>query len=311
MKALAVLVLVCSVAHAQPWAAGVSDKDQGDAQALFADANKLFAQEAHGPALEKYTRAIALWDHPLIRFNMAVTLVRLDKFLEAAEAMDRALRFGKDPFPPPEQYRQAVDYQKLIAGRVGEIEVTCMQTGAQVALDGKQWLACPGTQKIRVLAGEHSLVTEATGFMTKSQRVIVTGGKTQIARVELERIETAANYEYPTKRWIPWSVAGGGAAVGVVGLAVYLVGRSQMDDFRKNFARECPRGCDLDAQPALSDQHDSAQFKGTLGATLMITGGAVLAGGAVWALVINRPRRVVPAVEVTPAGASVGASWSW
>jgi hypothetical protein len=310
VKALAILVLLAGVAHAQPWAAGVSDKDQGDAQALFADANKLFAQEAHGPALEKYTRAIALWDHPLIRFNMAVTLVRLDKFLEAAEAIDRALRFGKDPFPTPEQYRQALDYQKLIAGRVGEIEVTCTQR-AQVALDGKQWLACPGTQKTRVLAGEHALVAEADGFMTKSQRVIVTGGKTATARVELERIETAVKYEYPTKRWIPWSVAGGGAALGVVGLAVYLAGKSQMDDFKENFARECPRGCDLDTQPALDDQHDSARFKGTLGVTLMITGGAVLAGGAVWALVINRPRRVTPAVEVTPAGASIGASWAW
>jgi len=311
VKALVILLLCAATAHAQPWAQGVTEKDQGAAQALFADANKLFAQEAHAPALEKYTQAIALWDHPLIRFNMAVTLVRLDRFLEAAEAIDRALRFGQAPFPTPEQYRQAVDYQKLVGGRIGEIEVTCAQAGAQITLDGKQWLACPATKKVRVLAGEHALVAEAKDFMTRSQRLVVTGGKTASARVELDRVETVATYEYRTQRWIPWSVAGSGAALAAIGVAIWFSGRSQMDDFEENFARECPAGCDLDDAPALRDQRDSAQFKGNLGAGMMIGGGAVLVGGAVWAIVFNKPQRVLPTVESTPAGATLGASWRW
>jgi hypothetical protein len=314
VKALVVLVLLVLLgraAHAQPWAEGVTDKNQNAAQALFADANKLFAQEAHGPALEKYVQAIALWDHPLIRFNMAVTLVRLDRFLDAALAIDRALRFGQAPFPTPEQYRQALDYQKLVGGRVGELEVTCAQAGVQVTLDGKQWLACPATQKLRVLAGEHALVAEAKDHMTKSQRLVVTGGKTTTASVELLRIETVATYEHPTRRWIPWTVAGGGAGLAAIGVAIWFSGRSQMDDFDENFARECPAGCDLDDAPALRDQRDGAQFKGNLGAAMVIGGGAVLAGGVVWAVVFNKPQRVLPTVEATPQGATLGASWRW
>ena len=307
MRILLALVLLTSLAHAQPWAEGVDDTTQSEANALFSEANKLFGQEAHAPALEKYTKAIALWDHPLIRFNMAVTLVRLDRYLEAAEAIDRALRFGKDPFPTPEQYRQAVDYQKLIAGRVGTIEATCTQSGTQVSLDGKRWFACPATQQTRVLVGEHLVVGELAGHMTQSQRIVVTGGVVAKASVEAQRIETVTKYVYPTRRWIPWTVAAGGAALGLTGLAVWIAGDNQLDEFRDNFARTCPSGCDLDSEPALKDQRDSALFKGTLGTTFMIAGGAAVAGGVVWALVFNKPRAVLPTIESTPGSVTVGA----
>ncbi|HEY5938930.1 MAG TPA: tetratricopeptide repeat protein [Kofleriaceae bacterium] len=313
MKRLVVLALLVlpAAAFAQPWAEGVAEPDRDAAQALFAEANKLFATEAHAPALEKYTRAIALWDHPLIRFNIAVTLVRLDRFLEAAEAMDRALRFNKEPFPTPEQYRQALDYQKLIAGRVGDVEATCTQAGVQVSLDGKPWLSCPGTQKTRVLAGQHALVAEAPGHLTRTSRVVVTGGATAKARIELDRIEGAVRFEYPTRRWIPWSVVAGGAAIGAAGVAVWFSGRNQLDDFELNLARECPEGCNVDERGALRDQRDGAKFKARLGVATMIAGGVAVATGATWAFVFNRPRRVLPTVEASPTGAQIGASWRW
>src|SRR5690606_37398674 len=122
--------------------------------AAFAEANELFSQQAHQPAIEKYKEALAAWDHPLIRFNMAVSLVRLDRILEAAEALDSALRFGQAPFTP-EEHQRALDYQRLVGGRIGNVEASCDQDGVQVLLDGKPWFQCPGTQKLRVMAGEH------------------------------------------------------------------------------------------------------------------------------------------------------------
>ena len=80
------------------------------ANALFAEGNQLFAQQAHAPALEKYKAAIALWDHPLIRFNMAVTEIRLDRILEAADDLDERCATATTPFTP-ELYQQALDYQ--------------------------------------------------------------------------------------------------------------------------------------------------------------------------------------------------------
>jgi hypothetical protein len=112
---LVTLVAASSPARADetPWAKGVPAPQQDKANALFAEANQLFGQQADGPALEKYKAAIALWDHPMIRFNMAVTLIRLDKVLDAADALEAALRFGSQPFTK-ELFQQAQTYQQLL-----------------------------------------------------------------------------------------------------------------------------------------------------------------------------------------------------
>ena len=59
-----------------PWSVGVPLAVQARANALYDEGNQLFVQQAHAPALEKYKQALALWDHPLIRFNLAVTDLR-------------------------------------------------------------------------------------------------------------------------------------------------------------------------------------------------------------------------------------------
>jgi hypothetical protein len=115
--------------RATPWAKDVPAAQQEQARALFEDGNQLFAQQAHGPALDRYRAAGALWDHPMIRFNMAVTEIRLDRVLDAADDLQAALRFGQTPFTP-ELHQQALDYQALLAGRIGELEVGCAQPGS-------------------------------------------------------------------------------------------------------------------------------------------------------------------------------------
>jgi hypothetical protein len=308
---LLAVLLAAGVAHAdnKPWAQGVAQKTQDEANALFADANTLFARQAHAAALEKYRAAIALWDHPLIRFNMAVTLIRLDRVLEAADELDQALRYGNTPFEA-DHYQQALDYKALLAGRVGTIEASCEQAGAHVLLDGKPWFDCPNTRKQRVLAGEHAVVGERDGYLTRSLRLVVTGGSTMREKLELVPLDSAVALEYPTRRWIPWTIAGGGAAIAVSGLAVLFAGRSQMDKFSNEFRMACPQGCSLSTQPLLADERSSAQLKGTVGVSMIVAGGAVAASGVVWAI-LNKPRRVMPTVEVTPSHGGASASVGW
>jgi Tfp pilus assembly protein PilE len=316
MFVIAVLVGIAGPAHADPpWAAGVAKDKQQQANALFAEANQLFAQQAHAPALAKYQAALALWDHPLIEFNTAVTLVRLDRILEAADAIDKALAYDAAPFPTQEQYQQALDYQKLVAGRVGWISATCTQPGATMSLDGKPWFTCPGTQRRRVLVGNHTVTGVATGFMPVSHDTLVVGNDDWSGTYNFLPITDTATLAYPSPRWLPWTVAGGGAAIALSGLGVWLAGRDQMDRFQQDYAVLCPMGCSaqLDANPVerqLADRRDAAHLKGNVGIGLMAGGGAVLAGGVVWAI-LNRPRRVLPNVEVAPTmnGASAAVSW--
>ena len=120
LRTLLVVLLMCTTASADdasPWAVGVSIETQQRANALFAEGNQLFAQQAHAIAIDKYKAALELWDHPLIRFNLAVTLIRVGKLVEASDALDRALRYGNQPFDAT-QYQQARDYQVMLDKRI-------------------------------------------------------------------------------------------------------------------------------------------------------------------------------------------------
>jgi len=316
MRRAALVVLVAAISaepaaadSRTPWSEGVPKATQDKANALFDEGNKLFEQQAHAPAVEKYRAALALWDHPMIRFNLAVTLIRLDRVLEAADELERALRFKDLPFPK-ELYRQALDYQALVRGRVGDIVASCAQANVRVLLDGKPWFDCPGTKQQRVLAGPHAIVGERDGFLTSSQRVVAIGGEVTNAKVELVSLESAVKLEYPTPRWIPWTIASAGAAIALGGAAFWVAGHNAMDRYGSDFATACPSGCDLSTQPALADERRGAELDGKIAIGLAAGGGAIALAGLVYAI-LDHPRRVLPHVEVAPAPGGMAAHVGW
>lgn len=295
------------------WAKGVPEPNQRQAEKLFDEGNELFAKQAHAPAVDKYKAALALWDHPLVQFNLAVTLIRLERPLEAAEHLERALRYNEKPFTKPELYQQGLDFQVLLKNQLGYISVSCDQAGATITLDGKAWFNCPGTQKVRVPAGEHTIVGDLAKYLPVNRRLVVSGGATASEKITLEPLDTAIKLQYPYKRWLPWTIAVGGAAIAAAGGGVWLAGRGQMNSFKENFDRDCMAGCekDLSEHPALRDQRDSAELKGTIGIAMMVAGGATAVGGLVFALVFNQPKRVLPNVEVNVAGGGARAGVTW
>lgn len=313
MKALLVLVLLAGVAHAEdPWEQGVSEAQQDKANALFREANALFAEKAHPAALEKYRAAVALWDHPMIRFNMAVTLIRLDQYLEAAEQLEKALRYGATPFTP-ELYEQALDYQALVTKQLGYIDVTCTEPGTHITLDGKPLFDAPGTKHIRTTSGEHSIVGEKKGFMTVSRSLVIVGGTTVKESVQMLPVEAALVIEYKHPRWMPWTLTGVGAALAAGGLGLVIAGNRQMDRFSAAFVRECPSGCEagLTMHQALADEQDSAILKSKIGVSLLVTGGAAVVSGIVWGITNRHTRTIGPHVEVAPTASGASASASW
>lgn len=307
MKSLVMLWLLASTAYADDdWAKDVTPQHQKDANALFAEGNQLFAQQAHAPALEKYKAALALWDHPLIHFNTAVTEIRLDRILDAAADLDKALQYGDTPFPSKELYQQALDYQLLVKGRVGEVDATCTQPHVHILLDGKPWFDCPNTGKQRVLIGEHVILGEdpTKDLVPETHKVVVTSGTTVAQTITLRDFDSAVVLAYPYPRWIPFTIAGSGAAIALGGLAFWFAGRSQMDEFESDFATQCPTGCDaaLNAKPQetlLAQKRDSAELKGKIGISMMIAGGAITVTGTVMAIINSKAKRVLP-VELTP-----------
>jgi len=163
-----------------------------------------------------------------------------------------------------------------------------------------------------VTTGEHAVVAERKGYLTESRRLVVAGGSTVRHALKLVPLESAVIVEYKHPRWLPWTITATGGVIALGGLGFWLAGKSQMDDFAQQFVKECPTGCesDLSMHAALASEQDAALFKGKLGVSMMIGGGAITVAGAIFAIT-NRPIRRLPRVEVAPSagGATVRAGW--
>ena len=299
----------------KPWAEGVPQDQQDKARALYEEGNTLFGQQALTGALDKYKEAIALWEHPLVRYNMAVTEIRLEKILDAADDLEKALKWGDKPFKP-ELYQEALGYQALIKGQVGTVEASCDQPGASLLFDGKPLMSCPGSKSMRVLAGEHTIVGEKKDYLTQSTKLVVAGDTTAKANIKLVPLDTAVSYKYRYRRWIPWSMIGGGLLVGVAGAGTWFLGKQEMDTFNTDYAVTCANGCESGlsdpAHAGLRNERDQAKLKGQLGIGIGALGGAIIATGIVL-VVTNKAEKILPNMEVAPTagGAVTTVGWSF
>lgn len=289
-----VLALLATPAFAgnEPWSAGVTDAQKQAAQTLLEQGNALFLDKKFSAALEKYKEAVAAWDHPAIRFNMVRCLIQLEKPVEASDSLELALRFGGAALEDT-VYREALNYQKLLATQIGDLEISCTQAGVKVSLDGQALAACPNTTKRRAIVGQHMIVGTKDGFLTKTVEAIVTGGKQQKVAVSLVPLETAAKITHRWPGWVPWSVFGGGLAVAGFGGVLQLQASSTMRSYDKQVSRNCSEmHCDPN-DPTMLDTSDkrSAERLNVIAISVMSVGAAAVITGGVM-LYLNRGRTV-------------------
>lgn len=296
------LVVIGVPAHAddKPWAAGVSAENQKAALDLYNDGAKAFGDAEYKDALATYTRALALWDHPAIRYNIAVCLINLDRPVEALDNLEHAMRFGAAPLGP-ELWRQAQMNQKLLAARVAEIEVNA-EPGAVVSLDGKP---LDGASQ-RVLTGDHQIVVEKPKYQTETRAIRLNPGDHVTIKIELKPIAVARTLHRRWSRWIPWSVLGGGGVVALVGVPVWFAASSSYDRYDTEVTTSCPHGCIAGTAAAqhVMDLKSHADLQYTAARSLVAVGGAIAATGFVM-VILNQPHLVTPVVGTDHVGLAV------
>ena len=285
-----VLVVLAPVARAEdkPWATGVTAENQKAALDLYVQANKAFEQAAspadYKQVLETYTKALALWDHPQIRYNIAVCLINLDRTVEAFDNLEQAMRFGQAAIGP-DLWKQGQSYQKLLAGRVAEIEVSA-EPGASVSLDGKPLAS---TQQ-RVLSGDHQVVVEKPRYQTETRAIRVTGGQKVTIKIELKPIAVQSQLHRRFARWLPWTVIGVGAAVAIVGAPFMVASHSNYNTYNDDVNTMCGAGCTPANTPSkISSELSTAKLFNNIAVSAFVSGGAILATGFVM-VVLNQPR---------------------
>ena len=294
---LLALIAVPAWADDKPWAAGVTAENQKAALDLYNDGAKAFGDADYKDALATYTRALALWDHPAIRYNIAVCLINLDRPVEALDNLEHAMRFGAAPLGP-DLWRQAQMNQKLLAARVAEIEVQS-EPGAAVSLDGKP---LDGASQ-RVLTGDHQIVVEKPKYQTETRAIRLNPGEHVTIKIELKPVAVARTLHRRWSRWIPWSVLGGGVVVAAVGAPVYLAAGSSLDRYDAAVTADCPHGCiaGTPAAKTVMDLKSHADAQETAAISLFVAGGAIAATGFVM-VILNQPHLVTPVVGTDHVG---------
>ncbi|MFN0245633.1 MAG: tetratricopeptide repeat protein [Kofleriaceae bacterium] len=303
-----------------PWSEGVTPAAQEAALALFQTGNVYFEQAKYTEAVERYEKALSAWDHPNIRFNMAVCFINMRQPLAAWDHLKNALRFGEPPLGK-KLFADAQSYLAVLEASLGELTVKSAQPDVKIEIDGVQFLVGVGQKTTRLLAGKHQLVATRPGYITDSRALDLPAGTPVTEVISLTKTTFAVevrreNYERRWGWWTPWAVTGIGLALGLTGTFLYVSARRDIEDYDRALLRECPAGClDSDIPESLKDRETAAKRKsGVAIVTWSAAGGLALIGGVM--AILNRPRkteerRPTPTVTITPGYVGAGFSVSF
>lgn len=286
----------------RPWARDVPRDKQMRARELYRAGNALLEEGLFGQALDMYQQAIAFWDHPGIRFNMAIVLIKLSRMVDAYESLEMALRYGPEALEPQE-HAQAVNYKSLLEGQVARLMVTCSEPGARVTLDGKYLFTAPGHGIKLVLTGEHQVVVSKPGLRTVTRSLQVMPRR--LNRIDLlllprDRGRVLVQRWSP---WKPWVVSAAGAAVALMGIPLQLRAQSNLDSYDAEIRARCETGCSLTDVPLhVRAMESRGQFQNRLALTSFAVGGAVVVTGLTL-VILNRPHTV--AASPSPLRSSI------
>lgn len=293
----------------RPWTCAVSEEEQQQALALFQEGNQLFDDSLFVAAVDKYRSALAHWEHPSIHYNLMLALVALDRPIEAYESSVATLRHGPEALRPDE-YLRATDYQKLLRGRIAELEVRCSEPGATVSLDGELLFRAPGSVRRFVLPGKHELVTRKRGYLTTHQTLQLAPDKLQIVEVAMLPADQALITIRSWKRWQPWVAVGTGVGLGLVGAVLEWRADANNRALQTLFGADCPapEGCQ---ESSYSHAVQRRMWRSTwyrrVGRGAAVAGAAAALTGLVF-VYLNRPqqmenplRRHLVRVSVAPA----------
>ena len=294
-----------------PWARGVPEAAQSRALQLFQAGNVFFEQAKYTEAVAKYEIALAAWDHPNIRFNMAICLINMRQPLVAWDHLKQALRFGDAPLGK-RLHTEAMTYLAVLESSLAELTVASTQPDIKVMVDGGQALTGAGEHTMKLLAGKHQLVATLPGYVTDSRALDLPAGKSVTEQIVLvpEKLKIArGRWQW----WTPWAVAGSSVVFGLVGGGVYLSARSEIKHYDQDLARLCPIGCtDAEIPGALKSRATSARHKSEVAIALWSGAGALAITAGVMAI-LNRPHkledhRVTPGLTVARGYVGVGIS---
>lgn len=269
----------------KPWARGVSKERRAKAQGLLERGNVEFLAKRYKEALALYEQAVAVWDHPAIRFNAVRVLVALDRPVAAQDNLEKALEFGADALED-QVYREALNYRVLLAGTVGSLALRCTQDGVSVRVDGAVQLACPGTKTLRMTPGKHAVTASGPGLVAQAIDAVVTPSKTEPLEVKLPSIRTLVTHQR-WATWKPWSLSAVGTIAIGVGVAFRVKAGNEARAIEATVKDRCQASCSPD-ELGLGAMRTRLDRDNAIWSVGLAVGAAALTTG-IALVILNRP----------------------
>lgn len=307
------------------WYKGVPRENQERAFVLFREGNSLLRDSIWTKAVEKYTEALKLWDHPGIHYNLALALVNLDRPIETHEHLQAALKYGPTPLDT-DKHDQALRYMVLVEKQLTRIDVRCDLPGASVKLDGRELFVGPGRYEGLITAGPHAIVATKEGYLPREISENFPPGDTRVIDVQLQTEADLSEMRRLFSNAIPWTVLLAGVAVAGGSIGVHFAADGAYKEYDRGIndcavADPLVGGCvpslDLQAKKQSGDTLQSLAFVGySVGGAAIVTGAILLYVNRLQPYrrqqvdVVNKPQvTVAPLLGPGAGGASVHVSF--
>jgi hypothetical protein len=267
-------------AEAKPWLVGVAKKRQDAAEQLFNEGNEHFLVPDFVRAAQKYRDALALWDHPAIHYNLALSLINLDSPIEAYRHLQAALKYGGAPLDAKRQ-QEAQTHLRATVRQLASLQISSREPGTTVTLDGK---ATPTpSDRLLLTAGEHHVVATKAGYLPREYHLALFPNKAETLQTRLYTEEQLiATTQRPTPLWLPLTVTSTGALMVLTGAILNFRADTLQKRYDSEVTGKCssPDGCS--ATDTQLHWRDDADKLSTWATVSYVAGATTLAGGAIW-----------------------------
>lgn len=251
---VAVLVLA-ALALVSSLAAGQTNENAAVTRArqLYQQGVTAFDAQEYDKAERLLRESYQTHPHPVTLRNLAAALERLERRADACNELARLIRVH----PTAEERANAERTLANLSERVGKLEITVSVTGADVKVDDK-WVGVSPLPVWYVEAGEHSVSANKQGFKEATAQASVGANASQAVSLTLVATDApgmpgaglgtedpgANGGTKPSKSLVPVYIAGGVAALGIIGAVVFEVSRaSNKSDAEDARERIDPSGC--------------------------------------------------------------------
>jgi len=175
----------------------LSEGDRETARARFAEGVERFRDGFVARAADRFRVALTHWDHPAIRFNLAMALVNLGQGPAALEQLWGAMRFGGAPLNL-EHVEQIEEYSEALwESEVAHLVIRSEAPNVVVTVDGAPALDGPGYWEGLVRVGRDVRIDARQGAAEPITLVRALDAKTR----------TEVRYAAPSRGLAPPSVA--------------------------------------------------------------------------------------------------------